>query len=223
MPGSKFSSGVAFLTMLKFAYFWHLVVYLGSHRGPLSGRTSPKMIFGMSFDSLMTIARKRNGSKKSQSLGSDIKRHITLRSILTAGRGSADISWHFISNGGSLWLQKCIDFKYAVQLSVISSKITFFIFYANMACKKVIFTFFARRQKSNFRLFCTARSLRTHAESRSTLPSHFIRKSMYSSSPCKLFARDSARAGPRPCKFCVRRLRAVQTSLKLLFAGVQQK
>ena len=37
------------------------------------------MTFGMSFDSLLTIAREINGSKKSQSLGSDIKRHITLR------------------------------------------------------------------------------------------------------------------------------------------------
>ena len=79
MSDSKFSSGVAFLTMLKFAYFWLLGVHLRSHKGPLRDRTLQNMIFWMSFDSLMTIARKRNGSKKSQSLGSDIKRHITLR------------------------------------------------------------------------------------------------------------------------------------------------
>ena len=81
MSDSKFSSGVAFLTMLKFAYFWHFGVHLGSHRGPLRDRTLQNMTFGMSFDSLMTIARKRNGSKKSQSLGSDIKRHITLKVV----------------------------------------------------------------------------------------------------------------------------------------------
>ena len=76
---SKFSSGVAFLTMLKFAYFWHLGLYLGSHRGPLSGRTSPNMIFGMSFDSLMTSARKIHWSKKFQSLRSEVMCHPTLR------------------------------------------------------------------------------------------------------------------------------------------------
>ena len=76
---SKFSSGVAFLTMLKSAYFWLLGVHLGSHRSPLRSGTSPNMIFGMSFDSLMPSTRKINGSKKSQSLGSDIKCHITLR------------------------------------------------------------------------------------------------------------------------------------------------
>ena len=76
---SKFSSGVAFLTMLKFAYFWLLGVHLGSHRGPLRDRTLQNMIFWMFFDSLMTIARKRNGSKKSQSLGSEIMCHPTLR------------------------------------------------------------------------------------------------------------------------------------------------
>ena len=80
MSDSKLSSGVAFLTMLKFAYFWLLGVHLGSQRGHLRDSTLQNMMFGMSFDSLMTIARKRNGSKKSQSLGSDIKRHITLRS-----------------------------------------------------------------------------------------------------------------------------------------------
>ena len=37
------------------------------------------MIFGMSFDGLMTSARKRNGSKKSQSLGSEIMCHPTLK------------------------------------------------------------------------------------------------------------------------------------------------
>ena len=40
------------------------------------------MTFGMSFDSLLTIVREINGSKKSQSLGSDIKRHITLNAFL---------------------------------------------------------------------------------------------------------------------------------------------
>ena len=79
MSDSKFSSGVAFLTMLKFAYFWLLGVHLGSQRGPLRDSTLQNMTFGMSFDSLMTIARKRNGSKKSQSLGSDIMCHITLK------------------------------------------------------------------------------------------------------------------------------------------------
>ena len=39
MSDSKLSSGVAFLTMLKFAYFWLLGVHLGSHRGPLRDRT----------------------------------------------------------------------------------------------------------------------------------------------------------------------------------------
>ena len=82
MSDSKFSSGVAFLTMLKFAYFWLLGVHLGSYRGPLRDRFLHNMIFGMSFDSLMPSTRKINGSKKSQSLGSDIKCHITLKSIL---------------------------------------------------------------------------------------------------------------------------------------------
>ena len=57
----------------------------------------------------------------------------------------------------------------------------------------------------------------------SVIPSYFIRKSMYSSSSCKLFARDSACAGPGPCKFCVPRPQAVQKSQNLLFAGVQKK
>ena len=65
--------------MLKSAYFWLLGVHLGSHRSPLRSGTSPNMIFGMSFDSLMPSTRKINGSKKSQSLGSDIKCHITLK------------------------------------------------------------------------------------------------------------------------------------------------
>ena len=76
---SKFSSGVAFLTMLKFAYFRVFLITFGLPQGPLRSRTSPNMIFGMSFDGLMTSARKRNGSKKSQSLGSEIICHPMLR------------------------------------------------------------------------------------------------------------------------------------------------
>ena len=76
---SKFSLGVAFLTMLKFAYFRVFLITFGLPQGPLRNRTSPNMIFGMSFDGLMTSARKRNGSKKSQSLGSEIMCHPTLR------------------------------------------------------------------------------------------------------------------------------------------------
>ena len=47
MSDSKLSSGVAFLTMLKFAYFWLLGVHLGSHRSPLRSGTSSNTIFGM--------------------------------------------------------------------------------------------------------------------------------------------------------------------------------
>ena len=79
MSDSKFSSGVAFLTMLKFAYFRVFLITFGLPQGPLRSRTSPNMIFGMSFDGLMTSARKRNGSKKSQSLGSEIMCHSMLK------------------------------------------------------------------------------------------------------------------------------------------------
>ena len=79
MSDSKFSTGVAFLTMLKFAYFWLLGVHLGSYRSLLRGWTFSNIIFGMSFDSLMTSARKINGSKKSQSLRSEIMCHPTLK------------------------------------------------------------------------------------------------------------------------------------------------
>ena len=73
-----FSSGAAFFSMLNFAYIWLLGVHLGSHRGSLRSRTPPNIIFEMSFYSLMTSARKRNGSKKSQSLGSEIMCHSKL-------------------------------------------------------------------------------------------------------------------------------------------------
>ena len=67
------------MTMLKFAYFRVFLITFGLPQGPLRSRTSPNMIFGMSFDGLMTSARKRNGSKKSQSLGSEIMCHPTLK------------------------------------------------------------------------------------------------------------------------------------------------
>ena len=65
--------------MLKFAYFRVFLITFGLLQGPLRSRTSHNMIFGMSFDGLMTSARKRNGSKKSQSLGSEIMCHPTLK------------------------------------------------------------------------------------------------------------------------------------------------
>ena len=68
---------------MKSVYFWLLGVHLGSNMGPLSGRTSPDMIFGMSFDSLLTSARKRNESKKSQSLRSESMYHSTLKTKQT--------------------------------------------------------------------------------------------------------------------------------------------
>ena len=65
--------------MLKFAYFRVFLITFGLLQGPLRSRTSHNMIFGMSFDGLMTSARKRNGSKKSQSLGSEIMCHPMLK------------------------------------------------------------------------------------------------------------------------------------------------
>ena len=75
MSDSKFSPGVAFLTMFKFVYFWLLWVHLGSHRGTLRVRTLPNMIFWIFFDSLMTSVRKRNGSRRSQTPVFDIIGH----------------------------------------------------------------------------------------------------------------------------------------------------
>ena len=45
------------------------------------------------------------------------------RSISTTGKGSADLSWCFISKCGSLWLQKGLAFVCSVHLSVILSQI----------------------------------------------------------------------------------------------------
>ena len=71
--------GGGFFDHVKVCIFLAFGGTFGLPQGPPRDRTLQNMTFGMSFDSLMTIARKRNGSKKSQSLGSDIKHHITLK------------------------------------------------------------------------------------------------------------------------------------------------
>ena len=78
---------VRFRIQLKGGIFDHVEVCIflafgatfGLPQDALRSGTSPNMIFGMSFDSLMPLTRKINGSKKSQSLGSEIMCHHTLR------------------------------------------------------------------------------------------------------------------------------------------------